>query len=677
MDDVNIGDMIFDGHSFNKVTDRIITYADIVYRIRPAKLPEITVSGEHELFVFRNGKICKVPAYDLNEKDYLLIPKVKIDENKITKIDLVDYLPHYKYTTRFTYKVNKDLFDKLKREIDKPSNYLGKKYGLHPAYVRQIRKKIKSSKSFEEYQNKIDIKLKYDDDKVIYGFGKYPVNRYITDLKGFARILGYYTADGSLDVSKTRPNSYTVRFCFGKHKVKQIEDAKNLIEKIFGIKAVIMETPTTMNVEVRNTIFGIIIEKFCGKGAKEKTVPVDFLLKTNKEVIKNYLDAYISCDGCKSGHCLKTNTVSKKLAYGIYLLYIAIGYAVPSMQFKNTNGGYIDGRKIKDGFAYYLDIYKDIDRKIYKEIEKYYLLPIRYIRIEKAPYKLYDFTVEPNHKFVVNNLISSNCYLSDAERTTNPKELTPDDLKWIEENIRPKKVVLMGGEPTLYKHFLLALEIFSDSMVTVATNGTLIDKFIPVLRKFDVEGIQLSVEGGRKETDELRGEGTWDMVLKKAKLLKKKGLNPYLRSSFWSGNYKNLTEVMDAGEEIGIPVVFFPRVDKPPLPPGLTRDLFDKALGRKNCIIAMPNFFQYIGKKGRCGAGEERICVFYDKRITPCNLDLDYTLGRIGDDVESIKTNMKVFVENFKTIPAECIGCLLYTSPSPRDRQKSRMPSSA
>ena len=255
------------------------------------------------------------------------------------------------------------------------------------------------------------------------------------------------------------------------------------------------------------------------------------------------------------------------------------------------------------------------------------------------------------------NKSCKHCYLSDAERTTNPKELTPDDLKWIEENIRPKKVILMGGEPTLYKHFLLALEIFSDRMVTVATNGTIIDKFIPVLRKFDVEGIQLSVEGGRKETDELRGEGTWDMVLKKAKMLKKKGLNPYLRASFWSGNYKNLTEVMDAGEEIGIPVVFFPRIDKPPLPPGLTRDLFDKALSRKNCIIAMPNFFQYIGKKGRCGAGEERICVFYDKRITPCNLDLDYTLGRIGDDVESIKTNMKVFVENFKTIPAECIGC--------------------
>ena len=34
------------------------------------------------------------------------------------------------------------------------------------------------------------------------------------------------------------------------------------------------------------------------------------------------------------------------------------------------------------------------------------------------------------------------------------------------------------------------------------------------------------------------------------------------------------------------------------------------------------------------------------------------------------KTNQKIYVLDFK-------GCLLYTSPSPRDRQKSRMPSSA
>ena len=34
-------------------------------------------------------------------------------------------------------------------------------------------------------------------------------------------------------------------------------------------------------------------------------------------------------------------------------------------------------------------------------------------------------------------------------------------------------------------------------------------------------------------------------------------------------------------------------------------------------------------------------------------------------------------IYNFVTKRGLCKGCLLYTSPSPRDRQKSRMPSSA
>ena len=36
---------------------------------------------------------------------------------------------------------------------------------------------------------------------------------------------------------------------------------------------------------------------------------------------------------------------------------------------------------------------------------------------------------------------------------------------------------------------------------------------------------------------------------------------------------------------------------------------------------------------------------------------------------------LKALLDNSKTLKPE--GCLLYTSPSPRDRQKSRMPSSA
>ena len=42
------------------------------------------------------------------------------------------------------------------------------------------------------------------------------------------------------------------------------------------------------------------------------------------------------------------------------------------------------------------------------------------------------------------------------------------------------------------------------------------------------------------------------------------------------------------------------------------------------------------------------------------------------DPVGELKSNVRVPFEQARAMP-----CLLYTSPSPRDRQKSRMPSSA
>ena len=53
-------------------------------------------------------------------------------------------------------------------------------------------------------------------------------------------------------------------------------------------------------------------------------------------------------------------------------------------------------------------------------------------------------------------------------------------------------------------------------------------------------------------------------------------------------------------------------------------------------------------------------------------LDSDYIIERSG---EKFRSSMLTFdKEDGKTM---CLSCLLYTSPSPRDREKSRMPSSA
>ena len=41
------------------------------------------------------------------------------------------------------------------------------------------------------------------------------------------------------------------------------------------------------------------------------------------------------------------------------------------------------------------------------------------------------------------------------------------------------------------------------------------------------------------------------------------------------------------------------------------------------------------------------------------------------------RPELRIELDNLNPLLAQAKGCLLYTSPSPRDRQKSRMPSSA
>ena len=53
--------------------------------------------------------------------------------------------------------------------------------------------------------------------------------------------------------------------------------------------------------------------------------------------------------------------------------------------------------------------------------------------------------------------------------------------------------------------------------------------------------------------------------------------------------------------------------------------------------------------------------------------DYDYALVHLFEEDEEYFNLFKEALENGR----EVIFCLLYTSPSPRDRQKSRMPSSA
>ena len=60
--------------------------------------------------------------------------------------------------------------------------------------------------------------------------------------------------------------------------------------------------------------------------------------------------------------------------------------------------------------------------------------------------------------------------------------------------------------------------------------------------------------------------------------------------------------------------------------------------------------------------------------VRPKAMMLSSLAGCSGLDVVSLLKKMRAEVQDFKMVVH---GCLLYTSPSPRDKRQSRMPSSA
>ena len=75
-----------------------------------------------------------------------------------------------------------------------------------------------------------------------------------------------------------------------------------------------------------------------------------------------------------------------------------------------------------------------------------------------------------------------------------------------------------------------------------------------------------------------------------------------------------------------------------------------------------------------CANGGRRFNETVDSKMSPRELDVRRrNVYEISGSIQVISQMIKVKVAGV----AKTSGCLLYTSPSPRDRQKSRMPSSA
>ena len=162
------------------------------------------------------------------------------------------------------------------------------------------------------------------------------------------------------------------------------------------------------------------------------------------------------------------------------------------------------------------------------------------------------------------NLRCRHCYLSAGE--PYQKELTLEEIQALfnaAKNAGAQSTSIGGGEPLLRDDFFAVIDsaVSCGLMVSIGTNGTLIDQDISQkLAEYQLK-IQISLDGATAKThDKLRGKGAFAQAVKGLDILLSQGLGKDIVIAFTSTklNLEEIPDIIQFGMERGIPVIQFP-----------------------------------------------------------------------------------------------------------------------
>ena len=284
------------------------------------------------------------------------------------------------------------------------------------------------------------------------------------------------------------------------------------------------------------------------------------------------------------------------------------------------------------------------------------------------------------------NLRCKHCY----QENHVPVQLPYEDLlktlnqyrKLLKETGCKGHINLTGGEPLFCPHLFKLLDEFKKDKdlysFAILTNGTLLtDEIAKKIASYNPWFIQVSLEGGKKTNDFVRGEGTYEKIGEAIKLLRKYGIWVSVSFTATKLNYKEYPTVVDYVEEMGGSAVWSDRY----IPLGDQRDqdfimnleetqewmdiMFEKRKQQhregKKTIVSMQRALQFsrTGEEPyECTAGWGLLTVMENGDIVPCRR-MPIVVGNIHtDEMIDLYRNHPVLLDLKKaTIPKECIKC--------------------
>jgi pyruvate formate lyase activating enzyme len=424
-------------------------YEGDVLTIRPRHTPSVTCTPEHRFFVWQAGKFGKVPAIALREGDYLAVPKLK-PKNEDVALDCDAILAGGISKIKKRRKLDGGGLRRLMelRKAGKTSRQIGAILGMHPVYLRKLLGKLKCEGINEatfSYDNVVVRSGRRVRFKMEKGEG---IPASIPLDEDMAELLGYYCAEGNTAAGRNRPSSFNVVFSYGRHETKLVQRTAELLERIFQVPTTIRKRRTTTTVEVGGSSIGVFFRSLCGEKAKHKKVPSEVAC-SGQAVIKSFMDAYLAGDGCVLKGNIAFNTISRKLALGIYHLLLLLGYLPSFYVWRPPAKKKIEGRMVNQSTLYYVKLHaerfrehfmgntghkprkKSEENLRFRETDTHWLVPV--FRIEKKRYAgpVYNCEVDNEHSYLVNFIAVCNCQNWDISQA--PREARQKDPKrWRE-----------------------------------------------------------------------------------------------------------------------------------------------------------------------------------------------------------------------------------------------------
>lgn len=385
-----------------KPTSRIYSGDIVTIKFRGQKL---SVTEKHPIFAAKKisvqgnkielAKPEFVAACDLTSNDYLVYPKYK---SKNQEFEIPIFVENSK-----RYINNQEKFDELVQFTGIcRKNVHTVLMGCNKRICNETQNKIK------EKAEELNVKLEYKQCRE---------EKTLID-KDWAYILGFYVAEGSISKGNN-----CINFTFSKKEIHHVIFIRDFFKK-YGINSTIdyFENDVRNRQAVGITVFsksvGYFLNKYCGKGSKNKQVP-NFLFDSKEEVRIAFLKGYFEGDGCIKENRLLISTTSKKLFYGLRILLsienIYLSESLRSYEKQGWNNQFcaqISG-------IFYRELAEKIQFPTYKE--EHILRAIQwdddylYLKIENLSFeyfenvRVYNMEVEDDHSYIAEGFINHNC----------------------------------------------------------------------------------------------------------------------------------------------------------------------------------------------------------------------------------------------------------------------------